>query len=70
MIQFDWIKRQAKRHKRLMALREVIELELQRQLPFSETSIRITLLMIRRIYGEKEEEETRRLFGLDEQAAA
>jgi hypothetical protein len=47
MRQLDWVARQAARQKRLMALRAVIQEELKRNLPFSEVSIRISLLMIR-----------------------
>ena len=70
MVQLDWIARQAARQKRLMALRAVIQEELKRNLPFSEVSIRISLLMIRRNHGKEAEEETRQMFGLSESCAA
>jgi hypothetical protein len=70
MKQFDWVKNEAAKQRRLETLRNVIAKELQRNLPFSETSINITLLMIRQGYGIAAETETRRLFDLSEQPAA
>lgn len=70
MKQFDYIQAEAAKYRRLLKLREVIATEMVRQMPFSETSINITLMMIRQIHGQDAEIETRHLFGLTEQSAA
>lgn len=70
MKQFDYIQAEAAKYRRLLKLREVIATEMVRQMPFSETSINITLMMIRQIHGQDAEIETRYLFGLTEQSAA
>lgn len=70
MKQFDYIQAEAAKYRRLLKLREIIATELVRQMPFSESSINITLLMIRQIHGRDAEIETRHLFGLTEQSAA
>lgn len=70
MKNWDWVKLEAAKHRRLLELRAIIEIELTRQMPFSEMSIRITLRIIRREFGRDAEIETLRQFGLPDQNAA
>ena len=70
--QLDWVQSQVAQQKRLANLRQVIadELGREKELPFSETSIRVSLIMIRRNHGEMDYQETLRIFGLAELDAA
>lgn len=70
MSQLDWTVQQAQKHSRLLKLREIIATELKRKLPFSGSSVKITLSMIRVHHGEEAEQETRNIFGLTEDNAS
>ncbi|AJF08169.1 hypothetical protein [Geoalkalibacter subterraneus] len=63
-LQMDWVQAQAKAEAKLETLRAIISREIKRPMPFSESLINITLMMIRRNYGKKEETRTRNLFGI------
>lgn len=68
--QLDWVQAQAKRLRQLESLREIIAKELRQKFPHSAAVINVTLMMIRQSHGEEAEQETRLLFGLDNQVAA
>ena len=70
MTQPDWVQIQAKKHEKLLALRDVIKTELERKFSFSEISVNVSLKMIRRCHGEHAETETRQMFGLTKQSNA
>lgn len=70
MKRMDWVLMEAAKHRRLLELREIIYREMERKLPFSETSIKITLQIIRREHGRDAEIETLRSFGFNDQSAA
>jgi|GEM_PF-2808191 len=73
-IQFDWVqeeaKKEARKRKRLMELREILRIEIERDLPFSRSAIRVTLAIIRQEFGQEVEMKTRDFFKVDQAIAA
>lgn len=66
--QFDWVQAQLKKETTLNSLRDILAKEIKRQLPHTESSINITLMMIRRSCGAEAEQQTRAMYGLTDQA--
>lgn len=67
--QRDWVQIQADKHKRLLDLRESVRQAILADEGYSQSAIRVGLIMIRRHHGERAEAETRRMFNLKEEAA-
>lgn len=70
MRQFDWVQIQTKKEQHLRVLQGMVAEEIERQAPFSEPAIRISLAMIRKKFGTDAEMQTRQQFNLVNQVAA
>lgn len=68
--QLDWVQAQLKKEHKLQLLRDTLAKEIHRELPHTESSINITLMMIERTCGTEAEQQTRAMFGLTEQIQA
>jgi hypothetical protein len=60
----DWVQVQAEKHQRLIKLQESVQSALEINGGYSETAVRVGLMLIRRYHGEQAEQETRDLYGI------